>query len=334
MPSSRPALLAISFLLALGLSSCARNNGSSSGDASPVNQAPKAPDATPTPDASPLSDATGVGNIKFDGALSPKERGAFVAAMDWLEASNVQNPDSRLLEYMKIRSFDRISVRDWLESRIQYIVSENADESKLVQLQSNYNGFENPGQLPPAIKNGLGGNNGGGRVNEDKGHVVMSNIGALIYLVGKAKSTLYGVKADGIGTIAMTSPRSGVLQIGEGLFGALPKEFPAKYPNVVRLFHLSTLLHESRHSDGHGETTGFLHEKCKSGDYAGMNACDHNLNGPYEIEALATKALMDSCQNCSTKEKQIMKVLYLDTASRRIDDAQTTAWDDAPEGHR
>jgi hypothetical protein len=326
----------------LSLFSCAGNGdgGDKGGSGSEQQRTPNAPTPDPcplgsrvnpvrslvssavdAPDAYPLSDATSVGRIHFDSGLSMKERGAFVSALDYLDAARVQNPDPALLATMKIPSFDRSTVRQWLEDRIQYIVPENVDSSRLATLETNYTSYENPDALPPAIAPC--------RAQANEGHVVMSNIGALIYLVGKAKHVLFGVTADGLGTIRMTSPRSGVLQVGEGLFMV-----PAQYPNVLRIFQLTTLIHESRHSDGNRETTGFLHEKCVTGDYAGQAACDHNTNGPYEIEALATKAFMNSCATCSEKETQILKVLYADVASREIDDASTTAWDDAPEGRR
>jgi hypothetical protein len=201
---------------------------------------------------------------------------------------------------------------------VQYIIDNETDGGRLVDVSKNHQ-FENPGVLPPAIRDGA-----------NKGGVVMANVGALFYLMGKKKGDLKGLRADGLGTIPFTSPRSGILMIGDGLIGVVP----SNQPNAVRAFQLATLLHEARHSDGNRETTGFLHAKCPVGhDYAGQSACDDNLNGPYIIDALATKAMMNSCQGCSAVERSNLRILYLDSESR-VNPTARTEWDDAPEGRR
>jgi hypothetical protein len=227
---------------------------------------------------------------------------------------------------MHLNSFDGFSIRQWIEDRVQYIYPESFDLNSIVRLNENYTGYANPDVVPPMLQGCLASPIISAA---SQGKVVMSNIGAMIYLKGKLAHILYGVPTDGQNTIPMTSPRSGVLETGSGLF--LISE---QYQNVVKIFRLTTLIHESRHSDGNGLTTGFLHSVCPSGTYKGMAACDHSLNGPYEIEAMATKAFMNSCTSCSVKEMQILRELYLDTSSRRIDDADTSVWDDAPEGQR
>jgi hypothetical protein len=282
---------------------------------------------------SPTSNATSAGRIYFDAGLSPQERGAFVSALGYLDHTQGLAQDPTLLSYMHLSTFDRASVRGWLEDHVQYIAAQNFDDSKLVKLRDNYRDYQFANQLPTALAGcaaAIGTEKPAGMITADGsgGEVVMSNVGTLIYLLGKVKHELFGVQADGLGTIQMVSPRAGVLQIGTGLFMV-----PETYPNVVRMFQLTTLLHEARHSDGHGVTAGFLHATCPSGDYAGTAACDNNLNGPYEIETMAMKTFMTACTSCTTKESKILQVLYVDTASRRID-AGATVWDDAPEGHR
>jgi len=269
-------------------------------------------------DPSPLSDAKNVGNIYFDAALSQKERGAFTTALDYLDQTDVLNADQKLLDLMKIPRADRRTVRAWIEARAQYIVTDKTDENKLGVISEHYS-YENPGRWPPEISN----------ANETKGKIVMANIGVIFYLTGKKKGQLVGVNADGIGQLPLSSPRSGVLIIGEGFFMVPPEETA-----VAKIFHLTTLIHESRHSDGNKETTGFFHVKCVDGDFAGEVACDHNSNGPYEIEALAIKALYKTCNECTTRGRRMVEALYYDAAGREINDNTITAWDDAPEGHR
>jgi len=269
-------------------------------------------------DPSPVSAATSNGRIFFDSSLTGKERGAIETALGFLESNQLLNSEQRLLNIMKIGRGDARTVRDWLETRVQYVINDSTSASKLVSVSKNHQ-FENPGILPPAFREGA-----------NKGSVVMANVGALFYLMGKKKGELLGINADGVGTIPFTSPRAGILIIGDGLLGVVP----ANQPNAVRAFQLATLLHEARHSDGNKETAGFLHAKCPAGhDYAGQSACDDNLNGPYRIDSLTTKALMNSCVGCSAVERSNLRILYLDSETR-VNPTARTEWDDAPEGRR
>jgi hypothetical protein len=271
------------------------------------------------------STATQVGNIRFDSGLTGRERVAFVEAMGYLDGAGNVPVDQTLLDYMKVPSFDPSSVRRWLEDRVQYILPDDTSDARIFnKVQANYTSYENPGVLPPAV--------GDNNHDDSGGHVVMANIGALVYLYGKKDQALYGVRADGIGMVSMTSPRVGVLETGDGLF--IFDKYASLVPTAIKIFHLTTLIHESRHSDGNGVTAGFLHDKCVRGDFAGQNACDHNRNGPYEIEAMSIKGLMNSCGACSEKDRTVLKLLYTDAADRLVDDGQTTVWDDAPEGRR
>ncbi len=267
-------------------------------------------------DPSPRSSQIQVGHIFFDSGLTPKERGAFSAALDYLREHELLNADPALLQIMKLEKGDHDSVRSWIENRVQYIVNESNAESKL-SVDENPFSFENPGLLPPSFKD-----------NANAG-AVMSNVGVLLYLVGKSQNTLVTFAADHLGLLKLTSPRAGLLTIGEDFFMLPPEE---KTP--VKIFHLTTMIHEARHSDGNKESTGFLHAVCPSGDYEGIAACDHNSNGPYEIESLAMEALRKSCVDCSRRGRAILDVLYADTQTRQIKDENTSAWDDNPEGRR
>jgi len=279
-------------------------------------------------DPSPLSDATSVGNLHFDNGLSRKERGAFVTALDYLDHSEITNADPALLEMMQIPSFDRFTLHQWLEDRIQYIVPSNVNlDVKIPILQKNFTGYENPGAIPQIFLDAQ--NPGNHLADASAGKVVMSNIGVTIYLTGKLHSWLLALDIDGVGRVPFSSPRTGMLKIGEGLF-----LMPAKYSNLVKIFQLTTLLHESRHSDGNGTGTGFLHDKCPDGDYAGQAACDHYTNGAYEIQTLALGEFLNACSDCSVIEREELKLLIIDMDKRQIRDSGTATLDPRPEGHR
>ena len=150
---------------------------------------------------------------------------------------------------------------------------------------------------------------------------------------------LIGIKFRGVGRVPITSPRTGIIQIGDGLFhdGFFREELP-KDSVVRKVFRIQTFFHEARHSDGTGKSIGFLHALCPPGHaYAGVNACDRNSNGPYTVGALMIEQLEKACPNCSTLEKETLQMLKLDGRSRIIpqkDGQPAQKWDAAPEeGH-
>lgn len=267
-------------------------------------------------DPSPLSNASSYGNIYFDSALTPKERGAFVTAMAY--------GDQTHLTMREITGSDE-SAHQWLEDRVQYIVN-NIDYAKFEK--TDLRGFQYPN---PGV---YGSPDGQAETSEEGPKVIMQNIGATFYTRGKQGNFLWQILGDGMGEKPITSPRTGILMVGEGLFMD-----PAKYTNYIKIFHLGTLLHEARHSDGNGKTAGFFHANCTSDDpdqapYKGKPACDRSTNGPYTVGALATLTLMNSCSECSEVEKNALYQRYLDFKSRVIYDSHTQAWDDTPEGQR
>lgn len=260
-----------------------------------------------------------VGNIHFDESANAAERGALVAALEHLNENHLLNADSRLLNLLKVPSGDGRTVLSWLEERIQVVAGEsfNTDRFETAGAFS----FENPGVLPEDWRN---------RANQEKGSLVMANYGALAYLLGKEKGKLWVLNTSTrVGQLRFTSPRAGFLVVGEGLLKAVRNETHTSQ----RAFQLSTLLHEARHSDGNGQSAGFVHAKCPSGhNFAGVNACDQAANGPYTIDALTMKSLVDNCGSCSEKERNFMQGQVTDSFSRVLN--TNTIWNDQPEGSR
>jgi len=259
------------------------------------------------------------GKLFFDETVEALERNAVINAIDFLDTNPLFRPEPALFRLMKIRGADALSVRTWLEERVQYVVGDQFSAEKIVEIDKNHQ-FENPGILPPSICDGS---------DSNRQTLVMANIGAIYYLQGKKKGVLSGIRAEGIGLIPFSSPRAGILIVGAGLLGVVP----AGQPNATKVFQLATLLHEARHSDGNKESAGFLHAVCPEGhDYAYRRACDSSTNGAYTIDFLSIKSMMNSCGNCSAREMSVLRTLYFDGASRVLPGA--TEWDDTPEGHR
>ena len=80
-----------------------------------------------------------------------------------------------------------------------------------------------------------------------------------------------------------------------------------------------------------------MHTNCPAGhDYAGQPACDENLNGPYTVGTLMMAEMSKACEeNCSEKDKETLKLLVLDSASRILTTTHkgevSKDWDARPE---
>lgn len=262
------------------------------------------------------------GNIKMDHGVPEEQRKAFISAYENLDSNPMREAEPELLTLLKTKDASPQSIKTWIEERTQYIIPENANiKQRAVEMRKNWT-YENPGIIPEQFSNKH-------LLAKEKAYLVMANMGALLYIAGKKLNSLIGLEVNGHGVIGITSPRTGILIIGEGF----SKTVAGKYSSVAAPFHVATLAHESRHSDGSGKNIGFIHTKCPDGhDYEGYFACDSMSNGPYKIDALIIKSYYRSCADCSLVKKELLKALYIDTESRVLPTA--TAIDDRHEGRR
>jgi hypothetical protein len=181
--------------------------------------------------------------------------------------------------------------------------------------------------------------------------VVAVNIGAVIYNAGKMQDTLFEAMLPGLEkAVEVRSPRTGIIQIGAGLFQPLLGRFGWQGEDidteVSRLVRLGAIFHEARHSDGHGKSLTFPHAVCPEGhDYAGRVVCDRSLNGAYAVGGLVERDLLQQCRNCTVAEKEAFRLYTMDSFNRIIHVTRTeeggavkvtpTAFLDAgPEGKR
>ena len=256
-----------------------------------------------------------------------------------------------ILKVMGLSVLNSQTASDWLNQRVNYIISENALSPlnlfvhRTVYVDRKDVDFPNPQAIPystdftspvsPLVPTNT--------LEDTKSFKVMSNIGAALYMGGKNSKEVFGMKISRgflrkSELVSVISPRTGIIQIGEGLFAP---ELTINKDNadalVNSIFRLATFFHEARHSDGNGKSLGFGHSICPKGhNYAGQPACDENLNGPYTVGALMLVEMARSCDNnCSDKEKEILKMLILDDASRIIKTTHkgevSTNWDATPE---
>jgi hypothetical protein len=216
------------------------------------------------------------------------------------------NPDPKIKSIMKLDDLSPSSLLGWLKERVHFIIEEN--------FSSDWNiigdfTFPNPGINPVAV----GGN------DAIQTSVMLTNFGSNQYLNEKKLSTLISYFLPGIGDVNVTSPRVGIIQIGSGFFNddVLHARKISDERNARRTLQLALLFHEARHSDGHGEHLAFRHITCpENHSFAGQEACDANLNGPYSIEARFVNSIDRSCTTCSIREHDILRGAFFDLISR------------------
>ncbi|MBC7538878.1 MAG: hypothetical protein H7281_08655 [Bacteriovorax sp.] len=257
----------------------------------------------------------------------------------------------RTLQVMGMSALNGQAASEWLNKRVNYVVSENALSvfnllvKRIIFIDRKDVDFPNANIIPYSsdkfIQNNFVELSSG--LNAEGSFTVMSNIGSALYLGGKKERQVYGMKISrgllrAAEKVAITSPRAGIIQIGEGLFApelTVNKDNQDALANSI--FRLGTFFHEARHSDGNGVSLSFMHTNCPAGhDYAGQPACDENLNGPYTVGTLMMAEMSKACEeNCSEKDKETLKVLVLDSASRILTITHkgevSKDWDATPE---
>jgi hypothetical protein len=282
-------------------------------------------------------------DITMSKGIKSKLRAKIEKDLNVLNNFKFKPVSTNILELMGMSSLDSNSTNKWLEQRVNYIIEENALSflrlklKKTISVERENVDFPNASLVPYSITSSFG------TSDSDEGMVVMSNIGAAIYMGGKRERTIYNIKISrGLlrksTKVAVESPRVGVIQIGEGLFSrdlTINNQNPDSIANSIN--RLSTFFHEARHSDGNGLSLGFAHATCPTGhEFAGLRACDENLNGPYMIEATLMEEMLKANEEVLTeREKETLKMVILNSYSRVMKTTNknepSTNWDPTPE---
>ncbi|GAB4408258.1 MAG: hypothetical protein OHK0056_09140 [Bacteriovoracaceae bacterium] len=233
--------------------------------------------------------------------------------------------DEESLKILGVDDINSHTMHKWLTDRVQYVIDDREPIEKLkLDIAERFYSYENASIIPDMETPGLGPVFIDNTRQKGQAVTVMSNVGTVLYLAGKSSKQLLQVKIPltlfKSDKIRVTSPRTGVIQIGEGLF---LKQFMFDEKNEdalsSTLSRLMTFFHEARHSDGNGKSLGFLHAICPPGhDYAGLNACDRNLNGPYSVGKVMAKEFLKACPDCSEAEREKIRLSMLDSESRVI----------------
>jgi hypothetical protein len=290
--------------------------------------------------------------IEMDAGVKEEQASTLRRDLEFLGRIQYQDnqADRETAGLMGIRGrLSAASLSGWLDARVSTVLSEDLkiEESLLVsRVKPIYPepGVFPPRETPPAPKPAPPAPSReppSGSSEDSRPKIVMSNLGAGLYMMGKQRNILLALKKGDGKIVPVVSPRTGLIQIGEGLFF---KKFQVNQENVQApansISRLATLFHEARHSDGHGATLAFGHAYCPEGHaYAGYPACDKNLNGPYTIGAQILKTLAQGCGDCSVREKAILKAMEADARSRILrlyrdpkgNPVNATHWSDRPE---
>jgi hypothetical protein len=259
-------------------------------------------------------------DIEFAKAVPKDQRKQLVQDMYYM-ANQPWVSDTKLLQLMDLTSNDGLTVLNWIDNRVRYVVPETFElnDKTIYQISDNY--FPTPSEVPsfeqPANTPSDGGSGG------NKVMTIMSNYGGAVYVIGKMQHSLLGVKIDDK-KIPVTSTRIGILKVGSGLFAADQLLKVTNDSEVARHFRLATLVHEARHSDGRGTSAGFLHAICPEGHrLAGFAACDRNSNGPYTVGAQFEFMTLQNCKACSETDKEMLNKMAVDSYDRVISPMST-----------
>jgi hypothetical protein len=257
--------------------------------------------------------------IKFSKGISKKNRNFMNRDLEVLENFEFfRDADAETLKVMGLQKLNSKTAATWLEDRVAYVIEETDWKKiqKKIKIEEKYFSFENQ-NIDPTIERATSTPSG-------EGVVVMSNLGAALYYAGKDSKVLFSYPIK-LGLfkkekIKFSSPRAGLIMIGEGHFmDRFDHDKDNKSATANSFGRLSTFFHEARHSDGAGKNLGFFHAVCPDGhDFQGYNACDRNLNGPYAVGAQMTKEFLKNCEDCSDEVKEKMKISYLGAVDRII----------------
>lgn len=248
------------------------------------------------------------GGIKLDSSIPATQVRTLKEDFSYLYTNPVKSTDSEFQDMAGLSKVDGPHMYNWLYNRVKHIIGQSYRVSGRNIVKKTGHSFPST-PLPPSLVNST---------NQYARIMIMSNVGASLYVMGKKEKKLTGIKLDGK-TVFATSPRVGILQVGEGLFleSLLINTEPSSEANKIK--RLGTIFHEARHGDGHSEHTGFIHNACPPGHaLSGFDACEASSNGAYSLEAVATKTLLANCLTCSNEDKTKLEASIADGFSRVV----------------
>ncbi len=243
-----------------------------------------------------------VNGITIDKSVPSDQADLLAGDIRYLNALNLQPYTTNDIYVMGVSDLSGASIGNWYQTYTKVIVGENFD----------YKGKSSSTPSGPYAPQVAAASNI---------VTVMFNLGSYLYLSGKSSNSIYSIMLDG-GQQQVRSVAIGIVQIGEGLFNNSRLSFSALTSEASRIARGGTQLHECGHSRGNGANAGFPHAYCSTGDYAGRNSCENNLNGPYGIQAMFVTNAYVACRTCTTQELDALAGLIVDYRGRMQPGAQ------------
>lgn len=285
-----------------------------------------------------ISESQAAVEIKYSTGVTEKQRELLTRDLARVATLRFGDASGEARRILRLRDFSGPELEDWLQTRARYIIDEKHPLNGFTLFamapgEYPVAGDAAPAQAPASPQKtqadgvpteAFRAEGGGGTPSANEPTIVMGNMGAGLYMAGRQNKVVVGFNMLGQGLIPITSPRVGLFQVGRGLFQPLsPKWAPEVIEDFVHsMFRMDTLFHEARHSDGSTKNAarelGFAHEICPPGhEFAGFPACDRPSNGPYRVGALMMKGAIEGCDpDCTTRDKEILTLLYADSMSR------------------
>lgn len=258
--------------------------------------------------SSPVFAAEKFGHVNFHSSVLPEQKEALKKDFIYLFTRENKEADQGFLSLTKLPNASGPQIYNYAVNRVKFIMGESTDMNQMATMVGGYTFPKSPlSKLWPEPT----------KAPEPTGSmVIMSNQGAALYYYGKSNQLMFQVDFDGR-KINITSPRIGLTQIGQGLFHPDKSINRVLHSEANTISRLGTILHEGRHSDGNGKSTGFLHMYCPEGhSMARRGACDYMANGPYTMGALTMRQLLKNCVKCSEVDKGAISAKILDSFNR------------------
>lgn len=246
----------------------------------------------------------GYGGIQFHSTVENHHEDSLKNDLRYVYRSKHKTVVDNFSHILGLKSVTGPDLHNWLVNRVRFVVGERFSLTSHLKIFRNY-------KYP---------NNSNLKADNSNSNIVtvMSNISTSYYQVGKAAKELYQLDLDGT-KVFINSPRSGVIQVGEGLFhpkSLLNNDVDSAANSIQRI---NILFHEARHGDGNGKHTGFSHSICPRGHaYEGNYSCETVGNGPYSVGAYILKQFAANCTSCSGMDKAILDAYVGDSFSRII----------------
>lgn len=260
------------------------------------------------------------GGMKFHSTVEREQFEAMRTDLKYLYQNPVTTVDAEFLRVAQLSANNGPEMHNWLLNRIRYIIGERytLDDNNVLQAAGKFPATPLPDAPEEEESPNKNSPRKGGEEPSPDIKTVMTNMGGALYTLGKEHNIFFGIKFDGE-VVYVTSPRTGVLQVGEGLFDPNFRYNANLVAPSNSVSRLATLFHEARHSDGTGKSTSFGHSLCPKGHlYFGHYACESSSNGSYTIGALSQRSLLNNCGGCSAKEKTALTAAVADSFSRLI----------------